>query len=283
MNRRHITLILVFGVAISFALICETAVSVAQSGSVSTTAPVRPVQLTRGQLAALRELFPNVYVQTAAPVTGPFGRETWALVWEQKPVSENRCPKILISAYDIQSCTGFEHALSGLAHIVRLKSNFIDSLSLTRFFQHDANPSGIEIDGQRGPRLTFLPTHFRFEFLDLNGDGFKNELLIHVSNGPYAYIQYWIAITVKDNKLTPLVGDDGIKPLIGNRDAWLDLARTGHGQSDLYCGVRCAEIYQRWTLDREKQGHITGKWLWTCSPDDPRSWKIGEPQHGCPE
>jgi len=274
---------LAFGLLASLPLISDPSLLRAQTLSSRRAIADKSFSLTQGQRDSLRALFPNVFVQTVATTKGRWGPETWVVAWEQKPITENRCPEIPTAAYDIQSCTGFQHALSGNAHIVRLTKGVIDSIALTQFFQHDANPSGVEIDGERGTRQSFLPSDFEFEFVDLNADGLRNEILLHVGNGPYAYIEYWIAFAVTDNKLHVMRSPETNKPLIGNRDAWLSLAQTGHGQSDLYCGVRCGGVFQRWTLDRDSTGRIRGQSLWTCTPDDARGWKIGEPQHGCPE
>jgi hypothetical protein len=240
------------------------------------------VRIAGARRAALKNRFPNSEVQSAIEVQTRDGPQVFALVWKNPPKAEDRCPpESDWTAYDVQSCTGFAAALAGSAALLRFVGDVLaDSFPLSQFFQHDANPSGIEKEGKRGPRNSFIPREYVLEPRDLNADGFSNEFLFHVGNGPYAMMAHWVAVGLLRDKLDAVRGGND-SPLIASREAWLDLATKGHGTSELYCGARCANTARRWTLDRAANGTITERQFWTCTPDDPKSWKLGEQTADC--
>jgi hypothetical protein len=243
------------------------------------------VPLDADEIRELRRRFPRVFVQVAVSIETSQGREKLALVWQRRPTIEKGCPKgpREWNAYVEQSCTGFAGNFAGPALIARFtQAKVVQYLPLSDFFSHDANPSGA---GERQRRSAFVPTDFAFEFLDVNGDGYRNEFLYHVGNGPYAMMSHWVAIGVVDDRLEAL--KDPTKAasqqncatgaLVATPEAWASLAVTGRGQYELYCGARCADTAQRWVLERTEDHHLHEKTFWSCSPSEESSWKEGEP------
>lgn len=257
------------------------------SSSASATVAAPAVTLAEHQLRALRQRFPQVYVQVAARIETPHGSEELALAWETRPTIEKGCPKDLSqwNAYVEQSCAGFAGNWAGSAFLARFKeAGAIQYLPLTELFLHDANPSGAGARG-RQPRAAFVPTDFAFQFLDVNGDGYRNEFLYHVGNGPYAMVDYWVAIGVVEDQLEALKAQVSLAPqqnrarraLVATPEAWASLALTGRGQYELYCGARCADTAQRWVLERTEDHRLHERTFWTCSPGEESSWKEGPP------
>lgn len=239
-------------------------------------------RLEGAQRAALNKRFPHAEVQSAITAEARTGAQVFALIWEAPPKLEDRCPpENDWTAYDIQSCSGFAGSLAGSAVLVRFAGDaLVDTFALDQFFQHDANPSGVEKAGKRGQRHSFIPKDYALEPRDLNADGFSNEFLFHVGNGPYAMMTHWVAVGLLRDKLDA-VRSASAEPIIATREAWFDLARTGRGTSELYCGTRCANTARRWTLARAPSGTITERRFWTCTPDEPTSWKQGEQTVDC--
>jgi hypothetical protein len=215
-------------------------------------------------------------VQSVANIHTRAGDETLALVWDEPPVPEARCPdEKNWSAYDIQSCSGFKGALMGKAELARFRArDSLELLSLQQFFQSDDNPSGVELEGRRGAHACFIPSDYRLELHDVDGDGYATELLLHVGNGPYASVEYWTAVGVFGDRLETPRGSDR-RPLAATREAWLNLEKTGRGTSELYCGARCANTATRWVLERRRGGKIVEQDFWSCTPDVETSWRPG--------
>jgi hypothetical protein len=204
------------------------------------------------------------------------------LVWEDAPAPEGRCPpEATWSAYDIQSCTGFKDSLAGIADLLRFdESRLVEVFPLAPFFEHDANPSGVEVDGHRGARSSFIPPDYRLALYDLNGDGRASEILLHTSNGPYAILEHYVAVGLFHGTLETPKTTKGDVIAVG-RDAWESLERTGRGSSQLYCGARCASTATRWVIQRNARGLVSQREFWTCTPDVEKSWKAGEPTGPC--
>lgn len=238
--------------------------------------------LTDGQMAQIRKRFPKGQVHDAVQISIGTRAETLALVWRSAPTRERRCPpEADWSAWDAQACTGFKDALSGSADVAHFAGDSLLQLfPLDPFFQHDANPSGIDQAGVRGMRFAFIPENYGLELHDLNGDGKTAEFLVHVSNGPYAFVEYWVAIGLFQSRLD-VAKNDKSQPIGATLAAWLDLARTGQGVSELYCGSRCGDTATRWTIHRDSKGYITERRFWTCTPGIAVSWKSGEPTGPC--
>jgi hypothetical protein len=205
-----------------------------------------------------------------------------ALVWEDAPAPEARCrPEDTWSAFDIQSCSGFNGTLTGAADLARFRSaELVELYPLRQFFQTDDNPSGVEIEGRRGARAAFVPKDEQLELHDVDGDGYATELLLHVGNAPYAIIEYWAAIGILGDHLGTPRGSDQ-RPLVATKAAWLDLEKTGRGTSQLYCGARCGDTATRWVLERPHRGRIVQREFWTCTPDVAASWRLGPPTKSC--
>lgn len=248
----------------------------------ATVAPTLGPELRRAQSAALLARFPHARVQSSATAETNSGSETLALVWEDPPVVETRCPpEQTWSAFDIQSCSGFKGTLAGIADVVRFRGDELSEiLSLRQFFQTDDNPSGVEIDGHRGAHAAFISKDDGLELHDVDGDGHATEWLLHVGNGPYAIIEYWAAIGIVAGHLGTPRGPDR-RPLVATKAAWLDLEKTGRGTSQLYCGARCGNTASRWVLERPRRGTIVQHEFWTCTPDVAASWRPGPPNGSC--
>jgi hypothetical protein len=240
------------------------------------------VELTSGQLDSLRRRFPQGHVQNASAFEYQGRTDVLAVVWPKVPTAERGCPTdpVKWNAYVEQSCTGFAGNLSGDAYVAWFKpGDAVEYLGLATFFSHDANPSSAS---SNQPRLAFVPTDFAFHFLDVDGDGQRTEFLLHIGNGPYAMLEYWVAIGVIGGTLAavksacaPIAGKScGARTISASREAWIALAKTGRGQSELYCGARCADTATRWVLQRSSQGVIESE-FWTCNPGDEASWKPG--------
>lgn len=240
------------------------------------------VTLTNEQLAALRQRYPHAVVQSAVAIPLEQNVATLALVWELPASAETRCPpEAQWSAWDQQSCAGFKDALAGLADLVLLaQSTLIQAFPLQQFFQHDANPSGVEIDGRRGSRLAFIPRDYRLALFDLNGDGRASEVLFHVGNGPYAMLEHFVAVGIFRDHLESARTKQGGSIAVG-LDAWLDLERTGRGSTQLECGARCGYTATRWLIERNSQGLVDERSFWTCTSDQDATWKEGEPDGSC--
>jgi hypothetical protein len=242
---------------------------------------LRP-ELPRAQLDVLVARFSHARVQSIATAKTNNGMETLALVWEEPPTPEARCPpEQTWSAFDIQSCTGFLGTLTGIADLVRLREHeLLEVFPLRQFFETDDNPSGVEIDGHRGAHAAFVPGEDRLELHDVDGDGHATEWLLHVGNGPYAIIEYWAAIGIVAGRLGTPRGSDH-RPLVATKAAWLDLEKTGRGTTQLYCGARCDNTATRWVIERPHRGVIVQHDFWTCTPDVAASWRPGPPHGSC--
>jgi len=248
----------------------------------SSVAPTLARDLTPLQFAQLAKRFPRETTQSVMEIETQHGDETLALVWEEPPSPEARCPiEEQWSAYDIQSCSGFKGSLAGAADLVRFRgAELLEVLPLRPFFESDDNPSGVEVEGHRGARAVFIPGDYHPELHDVDGDGHATELLVHVGNGPYAIVEYWAAIGVFSDHLGTPRGSDR-RPLVATRAAWLDLEKTGRGSSELYCGARCGNTATRWVLERSATGRIVQREFWTCTPDVSASWRAGHPSKQC--
>lgn len=259
-----------------------TSATRADPTSVRTMRETAQVALDDGEAAALRKRFPRALLQSAVLAPTRRGSATLALVWNGKPATENRCPRdIAWNAYDMQSCTGFHGALAGSAVLVRFEgASLVEVFALDQFFQHDANPSGVEIKERRGARMAFIQPDYRLALYDLNGDGRASEVLLHVSNGPYALLRHFAAIGLLRDKLeTPRTSAGDLVAV--DLDAWQSLERTGRGTSQLYCGARCSNAAIRWVVERNSLGLIDEKSFWTCTPDLEASWKMGKHDGSC--
>ena len=197
-----------------------------------------------------------------------------ALVWERPPSSKSDCrDPNKWTAYDEQSCKGYEGNLSGAADLVRFgEGRPPEYMALAALFDASDNPTG----GRR--RKAFLPKDFSFRLLDLDGDGYRTEFLLHVGNGPYAMIAYWVALGVVGDRLSTLEavrasGRAGA-PLVATAEAWESLALSGRGEYESYCGARCANTAHRWVIERTASHSLLEHVYWSC---DSNSWTPGEP------
>jgi hypothetical protein len=263
----------------------STPSAVRRVGADSASRPA--IDLAPSEMDQLERALPRAVVQAVGAVPTKRGMETIALVWPEQPVAESQCPTDVSqwNAYVEQSCSDFVGNLSGDAQIAWFKAGAgVQFLPLVTQFMHDANPSGV-----RGhDRAAYVARDFSFDLLDLNGDGYGAEFLLHVGNGPYALVRHYAALGVIDDELQVL---DVLTPgqparsratsPVATADAWRALAETGRGQWQLYCGSRCGNTARRWVLSRDAGHTVTEHAFWACSPDgDP--WQAGAPpQQSC--